>query len=67
MYMAALAAARHNPDLAALCERLKAKGNRHKVPIVAVMRNLIALSNALLRDGRHWFPQAPQAATAARG
>ena len=67
MYMAAHAAARHNPDLAALCERLKAQGKKHKIAIVAVMRKLIVLANALLRGGRHWSPDAPETAIATRG
>lgn len=67
MYMAAHAVARHNPDLAALRERLKAQGRKHKVAIVAVKRKLFVLANALLRDGRHWSPNAPESAIATRG
>ena len=48
--------------MAALYERLTARGKKHKVALVAVMRKLIILANVLLRDGREWAPQAPQPA-----
>jgi transposase len=34
-------------------------GKPAKVAIVAVMRKLIILANALLRDRRKWSPAAP--------
>ncbi len=52
LYMAALVAGRHNPDLAAFKARLIAAGKKQKVAIVAVMRKLLVLANALLRDNR---------------
>ena len=55
-YMAALVAARHNPALRNLYQRLKAKGKKPKVAIVAVMRKLITILNAILRDGKPWSP-----------
>ena len=55
-YMAALVAARYNPPLRHLYQRLKAKGKRPKVAIVAVMRKLITILNAILRDGKPWSP-----------
>ncbi len=61
LYMAALSAARYNPDLQQVFQRLKAAGKCHKVAIVAVMRKLIVLANALLRDGRPWAETAPAA------
>lgn len=62
LYMAALSAATHNPDLRAVFLRLRAAGKSHKVAIVAVMRKLVALANVLLRDGRKWSATAPAAA-----
>ena len=62
LYMAATTAIRWNADMAALYERLTARGKKHKVALVAVMRKLIILANVLLRDGREWAPQAPQTA-----
>ena len=61
LYMAALSAAMHNPDLQRVCRRLKAAGKSHKVAIVAVMRKLIILANVLLRDARPWAETAPAA------
>ena len=55
--MAALSAIRCNPDLQAFYERLAGKGKPHKVALVAVMRKLLALLGALLRDDRLWSPR----------
>ena len=61
LYMAALSASRHNPEMKLVYERLA--GKDHKVALVAVMRHLIALANALLRDRRCWSAaKAPLAA-----
>ena len=62
LYMAATTAIRFNADMAALYERLTARGKKHKVALVAVMRKLIILANVLLRHGREWAPQAPRPA-----
>lgn len=56
LYMAAQIAARHNPHLADLKARIRAKSGKPKVAIVAVMRKLIVLANALLRDNRIYAP-----------
>ena len=57
--MAATTAIRWNPDLKAFYERLRADGKLHKVALVAVMRKMVGLLNALLRDDRTWQPQPP--------
>ena len=57
LYMAGLSASRHNPEMKLVYERLA--GKDHKVALVAVMRHLIALANALLRDRRCWSAKAP--------
>ena len=62
LYMAALTAMRHNPDLQRVFLRLTAAGKSHKVALVAIMRKLVVLANALLRDGRPWAETAPTAA-----
>ncbi|AYG69421.1 MULTISPECIES: transposase [unclassified Rhizobium] len=54
LYMPALGAMRFNPDLKAKYDQLKAAGKAPKVAITAIMRKLIVLANALLRDGREW-------------
>jgi transposase len=54
IYMPALIAARFNPPLKAIYEALRAAGKPHKVAIVAVMRRIVILANALIRDNRLW-------------
>ncbi len=54
LYMPALVAARFNPDLKAVYDRLTAAGKPAKVAITAVMRKLIIVANALVRDQRKW-------------
>jgi transposase len=56
LYMAALVAGRFNPTLAAFRDRLRQAGKKPKVAIVAVMRKLLVLANALLRDNRTYTP-----------
>lgn len=50
LFMAALTAARRNAHLAAFYRRLIANGKKPIVAIVAVMRKLIVIANAKLRD-----------------
>jgi transposase len=52
--MPALVAIRHNADLKAKYDQLVAAGKERKVAITAVMRKLLVLANALLRDNRKW-------------
>lgn len=59
LYMPALVAARFNPDLKVVFTRLTAAGKPAKIAITAVMRKLLVLANALLRDGREWSPERP--------
>jgi transposase len=54
LYMPALVALRFNPDLKAKYDSLKAAGKASKLAITAIMRKLIVLANALIRDGRKW-------------
>jgi transposase len=56
LYMAALAAARFNPAIAAFHQRLRAAGKPPKVVLVACMRKLLIILNAMLRDRRPWQP-----------
>jgi transposase len=58
LYMPALVATRFNPDLKRFYDRLVAKGKHAKLAITAVMRKLLILANALLRDDRDWEPKA---------
>lgn len=54
VYLPAVVATRFNPDLKAKYEQLVATGKCKKLAIIAVMRKLIVMANALLRDGRKW-------------
>ena len=56
LYMPAFVAARFNPDLKATFDRLTLAGKPPKIAITAVMRKLLILANALLRDEREWRP-----------
>jgi transposase len=52
LYMAAGIAMRKNPKLAVFAARLKAKGKPFKLVVTAVMRKLVVILNAVLRDGQ---------------
>jgi transposase len=54
LYLPALSAARFNPDLKAVYDRLRARGKPAKLALVAVMRKLVILANVLVRDDRAW-------------
>ena len=54
LYMAAVAATRHNSDLGRKYGDLIGRGKLPKVALVAVMRKLLLLANALLRQNRIW-------------
>ena len=56
LYMATLVAVRRNPILAAFYQRLRAGGRPAKVALVAAMRKLLTILNAMLRDRRGWQP-----------
>ncbi len=56
LYMAALVASRHNPVLAAFYNRLLVAGKPKKLALTAVMRKLLVILNAMLRDKRQWQP-----------
>ena len=54
LYMAAQAAARSNPVLKAFKQKLVNAGKKPKVAIVAVMRKMIVILNAMVRDNATW-------------
>jgi transposase len=54
LYMAALVAAHHNAALAAFYKRLRNAGKPAKVALTAVMRKLLTILNAILRDRQPW-------------
>lgn len=54
LFMAALVASRHNPILKAFRDRLVAAGKPRIVAIVATMRKLLTILNAIIRDNKPW-------------
>ena len=54
LYMAAVLAARHNAPLRHFYQRLRTAGKPAKVALVAVMRKLLTILNAILRDQQPW-------------
>ena len=60
LYMATLVAIRHNPTLRIFYDRLVAAGKAKKLALIAALRKLLVILNALLRDGQPW--RAPQSA-----
>ena len=54
LYMATLAATRHNPVIGGLYRRLCAAGKPKKVALVACMRKLLTILNAMVRDKTTW-------------
>ena len=50
LYVATLAAVRYNPTIKAFYERLRANGKPGKVALVACMRKLATILNAIVRD-----------------
>jgi transposase len=63
LYMSALAATRFNPVIRAFYQRLRAKGKPHKVALVACMRKLLIILNAMVRTNTLWdiraLPETP--------
>ena len=56
LYMATLAAIRHNPTIKVFYDHLLAAGKEKKVAVVACMRKLLTILNAMVRDNRSWQP-----------
>jgi transposase len=54
LFTAALAAIRYNPDIRRFYQRLLGMGKNRRVVIVAAMRKLVVIANAILRDKRPW-------------
>lgn len=54
LFMAALVAIKHNPVLKAFRDRLVAAGKPKIVAVVATMRKLLTILNAIIRDQKPW-------------
>ena len=59
LYMATLAAVRCNPVLRAFYQRLLAAGKLKKVALVACMRKLLTILNAMVKTQTPWTPRIP--------
>jgi transposase len=56
LFVGAMVAARHNPQLKNFRDKLVAAGKPKLIALVAVARKLITILNAILRDRRPWQP-----------
>ncbi|MBV9756578.1 MAG: IS110 family transposase, partial [Alphaproteobacteria bacterium] len=61
LYMATLAATRFNPLIRAAYRRLRDAGKRPKVALVACMRKLLVILNAIVRSRQPWRSVDPAA------
>lgn len=59
LYVATVAAVRCNPLLKPFYQGLRARGKRPKVALVAAMRKLLLMLNAMLKSHTHWRPPCP--------
>ena len=57
LYMATLSASRYNPVIRWFYQRLIKAGKQKKVALVACMRKLLTILNAMIRSGQSWQPQ----------
>lgn len=60
LYMATLSASQHNPVIKAYYDRLIEAGKARKVALVACMRKLLTILNAMMHTGTHWQPSLAQ-------
>ena len=54
LFMATLCASRHNPVIRRYYEKLIAAGKKKMVALVACMRKLLTILNAMIREGKVW-------------
>jgi len=57
MYMAMMSAMQCNPVFKATYERLLAAGKAKKIAIIACVRKMVVILNAMVRDGLPWNPE----------
>jgi transposase len=57
LYMATLVATKYNPVIAAFYQRLRNAGKVKKAALVACMRKLLVIVNAMVRSGKVWTLQ----------
>ena len=56
LYMAGMSAIRHNPIIKKFYERLIKAGKLFKVALIACMRKLLTILNAMVRSNKGWMP-----------
>jgi transposase len=56
LFVAALVASRHNPDLKRFYARLLAAGKPKMVALIAVARKILTTLNAMIREQKKWQP-----------
>lgn len=56
LYMATLTATRHNPAIKIFYRRLVDSGKKKKAALVACMRKLLTMLNAMMRDNVRFDP-----------
>jgi transposase len=59
LYMATVTAIRHNPTLAPFYRRLRAAGKPGKVAVIAAMRKLLTILNAMAKHQTPWHATTP--------
>ena len=57
LYLAALSAARRDGPLKEFADRLRSRGKKAKVVLIAVARKLLTIANAVVSSGRAWQPE----------
>ena len=60
LYMATLVATQYNPVIRGFYQRFLEKGKLKKVALVACMRKLLVILNAMMRDRKPWQDPLPQ-------
>lgn len=56
LFLAAMSGVQHNPILATFHQRLKAAGKAPKVALIAALRKLVTILNAMIKAGQTWAP-----------
>jgi transposase len=54
LYMPTVVATVHNPVIRAFYQRLITAGKAKKLALIAAMRKLLTILNAMVRSGKHW-------------
>lgn len=61
LYMATVAAVHHNPVLCAYYQRLLDRGVQPKSALIAALRKMVTILNAMVRGNTPWRPPCPAA------